>query len=263
MPNLFKDLAHGLDAAAFAQDRLGFFADPWQRDLLRSPARQVILNCCRQSGKSTVSAIIALHTALFEPGALVLLISPSQRQSRELFAKVIEFIRLLEPVEELVEDNRLSAQLANRSRLVSLPGDAATVRGYSGPRLIVFDEAAYTDDALFTAISPMLAVSQGRLLLLSTPAGRRGRFYEIFNTPIGDDWLKVQVPAKDCPRISKEFLEKEKSSLGPLLFMQEYETTFVDSGEAAFSSEFIDRALTDNFEPFLTRGFAPTGEARV
>jgi hypothetical protein len=120
-PSLFRDLAYGLDAVAFAEDRLGFAPDPWQSSLLRSQSRQVILNCCRQSGKSTVSAIVALHTALFEPGAL--LISPSQRQSRELFAKVMEFLRLLEPVEELREDNKLSAMLANRSRLVSLPGD--------------------------------------------------------------------------------------------------------------------------------------------
>src|SRR3954471_489885 len=87
--SLGRDLAHALDAVAFAEDRLGFHPDPWQSRLLRSSAKQVILNCCRQSGKSTTTSILALHTALYQPNSLVLLISPTQRQSKELFAKVI------------------------------------------------------------------------------------------------------------------------------------------------------------------------------
>jgi hypothetical protein len=121
-------VAWALDAVSFAEDRLGFFPDLWQRQLLRSRSHWIMLNCCRQSGKSTTTAIVALHQAIYDPG-LVLCVSPSLRQSRELFAKVIGFLKGLEPVEPLEEDNKSSCELCNGSRIVSLPGDPDTVRG--------------------------------------------------------------------------------------------------------------------------------------
>jgi hypothetical protein len=54
-------------------------ADPWQRELLRCADRSVLLNCSRQSGKSTAVAALALHQALIRPEALVLLIAPAER----------------------------------------------------------------------------------------------------------------------------------------------------------------------------------------
>src|ERR1051326_4467277 len=101
--DLGVDLAHALDAVAFVEDRLGFRPDDWQADLLRSAAPQIIECITRQGGKSTSAAAKALHTAIFDPG-LVLLVSPSLRQSRELFGKVIEFLKDLQPAEALEED---------------------------------------------------------------------------------------------------------------------------------------------------------------
>ena len=54
--DLALDLAHALDPVAFVQDRLKFEPDPWQARLLRSCAPWILLNCCRQSGKSTTTA---------------------------------------------------------------------------------------------------------------------------------------------------------------------------------------------------------------
>src|SRR5438876_2218077 len=67
--NLALDLAHALDPVAFVQDRLKFEPDPWQARLLRSRAPWILLNCCRQSGKSTTTAALALHTAIYDPAA--------------------------------------------------------------------------------------------------------------------------------------------------------------------------------------------------
>ena len=158
--DLMVDLAHALDPVGFAEDRLAFHPDPWQAQLLRSTAPWLLLNCCRQSGKSTATAVLALHTALYDPG-LILLVSPSLRQSKELFAKVGRFLKSLEPVEPLEEDNRSSCELKNGSRIVSLPGDPETLRGFSAPRLIVKDECAYIGDDMQAALDPMLAVSKG------------------------------------------------------------------------------------------------------
>jgi hypothetical protein len=243
--DLRLDLAHALDPVAFAEDRLGFRPDPWQARVLRSSSRWLLLNCCRQSGKSTSTAIVALHAAVYDPG-LILLVSPSLRQSKELFAKVIAFLRDLEPAEVLDEDNKSSCSLANGSRIVSLPGDPDTVRGYSAPKLIVKDEAAYITDAMQAALDPMLAVSNGRLIELSSPNGRRGHFYE--NWEHGQGLERIRIVGAECPRISADFLEQQRSKLGLLLYSQEFEGQFIDPETSAFSSELIEMALDDSFE---------------
>ncbi len=128
------DLRLAGDRVAFARERLGFQPDPWQEQVLCSHGRRSLLNCCRQSGKSTTTAILALHQSLYGSGSLTLLISPSLRQSSELFKKVTDLLALLPVRPALTEDNRLSLRLKNGSRIVSLPSKEATVKGFSGAR---------------------------------------------------------------------------------------------------------------------------------
>src|SRR3712207_2598818 len=94
MATLASDLALALDPVALAR-RAGIEPDPWQADVLRSASPRQLLNCCRQSGKSTTVAVLAVHTALYDPGALVLLLSPTERQSSELFKKCTAIYRAL------------------------------------------------------------------------------------------------------------------------------------------------------------------------
>jgi hypothetical protein len=189
----------------------------------------------------------ALHQAVYDPG-LVPFVSPSLHQSRELFAKVIGFLKELEPVEQLEEDNKSSCTLASGARIVSLPGDPDTVRGFSAPKLIIKDEAAYISDAMQAAIDPMLAVSEGRLIEMSSPNGRRGDLYE--NWQHGERVERIRIVGRQCPRIAAEFLDQQRRKLGPLLFAQEYEGEFIDAQSSAFSSELIERALVDDFARF-------------
>ena len=86
-----SDLALWLDRVAFAE-KLGIVPDACQEQLLRSSSDRVLLNCCRQSGKSTISAVLGLHRALYSPGSLVLCLAPALRQSQELFGKVLGFL---------------------------------------------------------------------------------------------------------------------------------------------------------------------------
>src|SRR3712207_7279174 len=92
MVSLAEDLKLALDRVIFAR-RLGIEPDPWQQDLLRSSSDRVLLNCRRQSGKSTMTAIVALHRALYHPGSLILCLAPALRHSQELFGKVLGFYR--------------------------------------------------------------------------------------------------------------------------------------------------------------------------
>jgi hypothetical protein len=139
--------------------------------------------------------------------------------------------------------------LENGSRIVSLPGEEGTIRGYSGVALLVIDEASRVPDELYLAVRPMLAVSQGRLIAVSTPFGKRGWF---FNEWTGTNaWERIQVTAEQCPRITQEFLAEERRALGDRYYAQEYLCSFEDAVDAIFSHTDIHAAMSDDTQPLF------------
>jgi hypothetical protein len=248
---LADDLKFALDRVAFAR-ALGIQPDAWQEDLLRSTSDRVLLNCSRQSGKSTMSAVIALHRALFYPDSLVLCLAPALRQSQELFGKVLGFYRDLGRPVAPQGERKLSLELENGSRIVTLPGSEKTIRGFSGVGLLLVDEASRVADELYFAVRPMLSVSGGALMLLSTPYGKRGIFHEEWTD--GHGWDRYEVPASQCPRISEEFLEEERRALPRRIFRQEYECSFEETEDQVFSYEDVAGAITDEVAPLFVFG---------
>jgi hypothetical protein len=230
----------------------GMIPDPWQRDLLRSPAARLLVLCSRQSGKSETAAALALHTALLQPGALVLLLSPSERQSGELAMKVFALYDAAGRPVAAAKRSALQLHLVNGSRVIALPESEKTVRGYSGAALLVIDEASRVPDALYYSVRPMLAVSKGRLVCLSTPFGKRGFFYEEWAG--ANRWQRVRITADQCPRISPEFLDEERRSLGERWYRQEYLCSFEDVVGAVFAWEDIQAALSPDVEPLALGG---------
>jgi hypothetical protein len=245
---LAEDMRLALDRVAFAR-AVGVEPDEWQNDLLRSAAARVLLNCSRQSGKSTMAALITLHCALYHPGSLILCLAPALRQSQELFGKVARFYRELGRPVVPQSERRLSLELENGSRIVTLPGSEKTIRGFSGAALLLVDEAARVDDGLYYAIRPMLAVSGGALMMLSTPYGKRGVFYEAWSG--AEDWKRYEIPARRCPRISAAFLEDERRALPARVYRQEYECSFEETEDQLFSEEDIDAAMANEVAPLF------------
>lgn len=258
--NLIKDVQHILDPVKFVEDSLLYSLDDWQRDVLRFEGRQLAMCCSRQSGKSTIAALKALYTAINFPESLTLIVSPSQRQSSEMFRLVTKEMRKLETQPQKVEDNKLSMTLQTGSRVVSLPSHEATVRGYSKPRLILVDEAARCTDSLYLAIRPMLAtVETGQLVVLSTPNGRQGFFFEIFESD-DDNWKRIKIDATQCPRITPEFLKEEKETLGEFFFKQEYMNEFVEGENAVFRYSDIMRCFKPDVKPINLWGDDDNGK---
>jgi hypothetical protein len=177
MPHLL-DICHSLDPVSFVRERLRFLPDLTQSLVLASRSKQVILNCTRQWGKSTLTAAQAVFIAWHEPESLILVMSPTARQSSELVRKAAVFLSRLGVRPRGDGGNKISLLLPNGSRIVGLPGNEATDRGFSGVRLLLVDEAARVNEALYLAMLPVLAVSGGDIWLMSTPYGRRGFFYQ-------------------------------------------------------------------------------------
>src|SRR5262249_24694325 len=70
--------------------RAGMTPDRWQTECLGSRKAEVLLLCSRQVGKTLVAAALALRTALLEAPALVLVLTPSERQSSEFMRRIKE-----------------------------------------------------------------------------------------------------------------------------------------------------------------------------
>jgi hypothetical protein len=240
------------DRVAFAR-ALGLDLDPWQSSFVTSGGKRDLLCCSRQAGKSTAAALVALHEALYRPDSVTVLVSPSQRQSSELFRKVVDFRNRLPFQPELLEDNRLSMHVRGGGRVLSLPGSEQTIRGISAVSLLVEDEAARVDDELYFAVRPMLAVKNGRLVLMSTPFGKRGHFYREWSDG-GPSWSRVRVPATEVPRISPAFLEEEQAALGDWWYRQEYLTEFVETDDTLFRDSDVLDALSSDVKPLLFFG---------
>ncbi len=237
--------------AVLMAERAGITPDGWQSDLLRSDAKQMILLCSRQSGKSTITSILALHQAIYTANSLILLLSPSLRQSQELFRKLQDFYNALDSdyLPQAVEESALRMELSNGSRIIALPGKEATIRGFSGVSLLIIDEASRVPDELYQAIRPMLAVSGGRIVLLSTPFGKRGFFHSEWTD--GQDWRKVKITADQCPRIKTEWLMRERQMIGDWWYLQEYFCEFVETNDQVFSYDDIQAALDSTVKPLF------------
>jgi hypothetical protein len=222
----------------------GFHVDPWQRDFLSAKDHYVLLNCCRQAGKSTVTAVLALHEALFVPNSLIVILSPGQRQSAELFRKILDNYNAVgRPVKARVQ-TQLKLELDNNNRILCLPGKEETVRCFS-PSLLIIDEASRVPDDLYRSVRPMLAVSQGRMIALSTPFGQRGWFFDEWHGC--GPWKKIKVTWRECPRISDAFVLEETRAMGAAWVQQEYECLFT-ALEGVVYPEF-ETSFTDLYNP--------------
>lgn len=220
--------------------------DSWQVGVLRSEAKNMILLCGRQVGKTEVVSLLALRTILTQPRSLVLCVSPSLAQSQEVYRRTANHWRDLGRPIPAESETSMSVTLANGSRFISLPGSEARARGYSAD-LVIADEAARIEDPLFYAVRPTLAATGGRMILLSTPFGKRGFFYETWES---DDpgWERVKITTPECPRITPEFLEAERRTLPQQWYAQEYLCEFGHNEASVFRAADVEAA----FSPLVT-----------
>jgi hypothetical protein len=228
------------ESPAKLAEAVGLELDDWQQSYLESRSDRRLLLCSRQAGKSTTAALDALHDALTVPGALVLLVAPSERQSVELMRKAGGMYANLGYPVGATSDRKTGLELVNGSRLEAIPSTERSIRGFSAPRRIVVDEASRVLEETFVALLPMLARSGGSMDLLSTPAGRRGFFYDAHRS---GTWETRTVRATDIPhRITPEFLEDMAASMDRRMFEQEFMCEFLDADDATFSAELLEGA---------------------
>jgi hypothetical protein len=236
------------DIVAFAREVLRFDPDEAQSEVLRAKAKRGLLCCTRQWGKSTVAAVLALHHLMVTPKAFVVVVSPSEKQSAELVRKVKGFLREMGIRPKGDGQVRHSVILPSGARMIGLPATEGTNRCFGGVTLLLVDEAAHVPDAVYDAVRPFLATTDGALWLLSTPNGKRGFFWKAWSSE-KRVWRRFTVRAKDCPRIPAAFLEEERQTRGERRYRQEYECEFVDAPGSVFDVSLILTRVTKDFQP--------------
>jgi hypothetical protein len=242
---LGRDLRHSLDPVLFAGERLGLELDPVQARLLRVHPHRSLVNCSRQWGKSTVTATGALHEGTFVFASKTIILSPSQRQSSLLLAKVEELAELAKVAAKPLGGEDPGLRLP-AGVVIALPGQEATTRGFDRCTWLVIDEAARVPDSLWFAARAYLATTNGRMSLLSTPFGKRGFF---FHEHESGRWDVTRVPATECPRISAEFLAEQRESMPDSWFRQEYMCEFTSVEDGVFDHDLVLQSLSSEVEP--------------
>jgi len=239
------NLARALDPIYLMRDA-GFEPDPWQARVLRSSSDRIMLLCARHMCKSLVTAARAVHRALFRPNSFILLISRSQDQSDELFLKIKRIYSALGRPVPVVRELVSQIVLANGSRIVALPNNPDTARGYSDVDLLIIDEASRVPHSVIVATEPMILASRGDVILLSTPAGQSNYFYDQWISPHGR-WERITARAAECPRFDPALLDELRHDLGPAMSAQELDCEFLRDDQQVFSTESID-AIFDTDE---------------
>jgi hypothetical protein len=214
----------------------------YQENFLLSTKKRIIIKAGRQVGKSTMVAIKAVYRAYFYNKYTILILSPTQRQSSLLFWKIREMVDKCFKT-TLIRETLTALYFDNGSQIHSLPaghtGD--TIRGFSA-NLIIVDEAAFVPDKVFTAVEPALAATNGDLFLLSTPFGKRGRFWDAWNS---DMWEKHAIKSEECPLILKDFLQSKRNELTEAEYRQEFEGEFLEEGDAYIPRYLIQASARD------------------
>lgn len=236
--------------------KAGMSPDPWQQDLLRSNHPLIAVCVARQCGKTQVTSAVVLKTALLEPGTLSLIIAPSLRQSVDfLQQKLAPLWRSLGcPLKSSTPPSQTKLVLSNGSTILAMPGEEQTIRGISKVSLLVVDEAARVPDTLFHAVSPMVQMANGRIIMLSTPWGMRGVFWQIWSKE--PDWKKIMIQATDCPRWTPEALARERRMKGERFYRQEFACSFESAVGQFFDPDDVFSAVNKGGRPLFAGGIA-------
>ena len=174
-----------------------------------------------------------------------MVIASVERQAHLLFEKILAYIQEVRPQgikKGRDRPTKSKLQLRNGSVIHSLPtGLSGTgIRGFTID-LLIADEAAFIPEDVWVAVTPMLAITKGNIVLLSTPFGREGYFYRSFEDKT---FKQFHVSSEDCPRRNDEFLAEEKRRMTKLQYAQEYLGEFIDELRQFFPTELIKRVMT-------------------
>jgi Terminase large subunit, T4likevirus-type, N-terminal/Terminase RNaseH-like domain len=225
--------------------------------------KKTLLITSRQWGKSTLMTIVAVWTALFFPDQTIVIVANKQSTATEIFNRVrLAFIEMDNWIKGgVVEFNKTFFTLANGSRILTSATSPDAIRGLTIDVLLL-DEFAIIPpqvaEDFWAAVTPTLATrfnnnKNSKLIVASTPKGIGNKFYDLVSkAEKGENDFKVEKAMwYDFPGRDETWKENEVSTLGPELFAQEYECTFLNNSASPFKPEMFDKFEEEKSDPIL------------
>jgi phage FluMu gp28-like protein len=220
---------------------------PYQRRWVEDSSPVKVWVASRQIGKSFALSFEAVCASLLARSDNMIL-SSSERQAQEVMAKVRKHLRCLGALDSALSplrETREEIVFPSGSRIISLPANPATVRGFSGN--VYLDEFAFHTDSreIWRAMYP--TVTRGyKVRITSTPNGKQNMFFELASGSggLGEGSL-VSRHRTDIHDALSEGLDIDLASLrsgisDPEAWAQEYECNFLDSATALITYEMIE-----------------------
>jgi len=240
----------------------------YQRRWINETARRAIYLKARQIG-ITWGTMLGCVIACLTRRCSWYYLSASERLAEEaieyaqLHCQAMKLGLSIEANEVLFEgmrERQLSIRFANGSKLVGLPANPRTARGCSGN--VVLDEFGHHQDAakIYTAVYPMTTRGH-KLRILSTPNGKQGPFYDIWNNAEEKKFATHKTDVYEAVDggfdIDIEDLKLGYTSDG---WAQEYECDFLDESTAWLPYSLIESAYDPRATMELPISFCPIGE---
>ncbi len=206
--------------------------------------------CTRRAGKSQSVACRTLARCLLKK-THVRVYNPTGDQSKEFINLAREMNDALGCPVPLKRESQTELAWINGSRMIAMPDSPKGSRGPT-PDLIVLDEGAQVSDELYFSLKPMMLLGKAEMMALSTPYGKQGWFFDIWDTPAKlAHWRTFRITADECPRIDRLILEEHRATMPARWFDQEYFTVFNSAIDSVFGKEVIESAckMDDAFLP--------------
>ena len=242
------------DPTEFCRQILRIEPTDYQRRLLESQAKRIVLRWARQTGKTTALACRCIIQSALNPDNTTLIVAPGLRQSMILGDRIRETLARIPRKHQAIVGQRLRTifRFRNGSTITVLPNSENQLRGFTA-HLIVIDEAAFfhNDEAIFhNILPPMLATTAGTLIVSSTPWGKNTVFYTLNQDPDYEKHIATWRDAAREHRYSPEFtaqLKKVKESR-PQVFTMEYEAQFIEEVDTWLTQDLLAKCCTHDAE---------------
>ncbi len=201
----------------------------------------------RQTGKSFGSSLEAVDDAL-ETGDLWILLSRGERQSKQLIEKVQMHCQAYNVAARLLETDyvgdavyrMLEVRLPNRGKIIGLPANPDTARGFSGN--VLLDEFAFHQDSrkIWAALFP--TITRGyKIRVISTANGKQNMFYDLWTQENRFSGHKYKTTIYDAKEqgLNVDIDALREGINDPDAWAQEYECQFIDEATAFLTYDLI------------------------
>lgn len=204
--------------------------------------KTVVVKSSRQKGKSFMIANILLYFALNWNKAKNICVSPTLKQSKNIYKTIMDAIEKTGIVKNS-NATVLEITFINRSNIRFLSAEMGeSLRGYTVTGILCIDECCYISDDVFNTIKPWVDYNKSPILMVSTPYVKEGFFWQYYN--YGLEGVNKVTTVDWCDKRFK----KEMDKILPPERLEEYRKTMPAN---KFKSEYLGEWLDDEGTVFI------------